>query len=61
FAPLDPPSLLWRLASRLALLPVLAGISYELTGTSTPKWVRPAGRTTKKGAGFSTVPFLLLK
>ncbi|MEA3374775.1 MAG: DUF1385 domain-containing protein [Chloroflexota bacterium] len=29
FAPLDPPSLLWRLASRLALLPVLAGISYE--------------------------------
>lgn len=30
FAPLNPPSLLWRLASRLALLPVLAGISYEL-------------------------------
>lgn len=29
FAPLDPPSLLWRLLSRLALLPVLAGISYE--------------------------------
>jgi uncharacterized protein YqhQ len=29
FAPLDPPSLLWRLISRLALLPVLAGISYE--------------------------------
>jgi uncharacterized protein YqhQ len=29
FAPLDPPSLLWRLVSRLALLPVLAGISYE--------------------------------
>ncbi|MGD2177568.1 MAG: DUF1385 domain-containing protein [Anaerolineae bacterium] len=29
FAPLDPPSLLWRLTSRLALLPVLAGISYE--------------------------------
>jgi uncharacterized protein YqhQ len=26
---LDPPSLLWRLISRLALLPVLAGISYE--------------------------------
>ncbi|MBS3782833.1 MAG: DUF1385 domain-containing protein [Anaerolineae bacterium] len=35
FAPLDPPSLLWRLVSRLALLPVLTGISYEfirLTG-----------------------------
>mgnify|MGYP002395143330 CR=1 FL=1 len=30
FAPLDPPSLLWRLVSRLALLPVLTGISYEL-------------------------------
>jgi uncharacterized protein YqhQ len=29
FAPLDPPSLFWRLASRLALLPVLTGISYE--------------------------------
>jgi uncharacterized protein YqhQ len=29
FAPLDPPSLLWRMVSRLALLPVLAGISYE--------------------------------
>jgi uncharacterized protein YqhQ len=29
FAPLDPPSLLWRLVSRLALLPVLTGISYE--------------------------------
>jgi uncharacterized protein YqhQ len=29
FAPLDPPSLLWRLVSRLALLPVLAGVSYE--------------------------------
>ena len=29
FAPLDPPSLLWRLISRLALLPVLTGISYE--------------------------------
>mgnify|MGYP006284788733 CR=1 FL=1 len=35
FAPLDPPSLIWRLISRLALLPVLTGISYEfirLTG-----------------------------
>jgi uncharacterized protein YqhQ len=29
FAPLDPPSLLWRLVSRLALLPVLTGVSYE--------------------------------
>jgi uncharacterized protein YqhQ len=29
FAPLDPPSLLWRLVSRLVLLPVLAGVSYE--------------------------------
>lgn len=29
FAPLDPPSLLWRLISRLALLPVLTGVSYE--------------------------------
>lgn len=29
FAPLRPPSLLWRMISRLALLPVLAGISYE--------------------------------
>jgi len=29
FAPLDPPSLVWRLVSRLALLPVLAGVSYE--------------------------------
>jgi len=30
FAPLDPPSLLWRLVSRLAFLPVLTGISYEI-------------------------------
>jgi uncharacterized protein YqhQ len=29
FAPLNPPSLLWRLVTRLALLPLLAGISYE--------------------------------
>lgn len=29
FAPLDPPSLLWRLLSRLALLPVIAGVAYE--------------------------------
>jgi uncharacterized protein YqhQ len=29
FAPLNPPSLLWRLISRLALLPILTGISYE--------------------------------
>ncbi len=29
FAPLDPPNLLWRLASRLALLPVVTGIAYE--------------------------------
>ncbi|MGD2104879.1 MAG: DUF1385 domain-containing protein [Anaerolineae bacterium] len=29
FAPLDPPSLLWRLLSRLALLPVLVGVAYE--------------------------------
>jgi uncharacterized protein YqhQ len=29
FAPLDPPSILWRLLSRLALLPILAGVSYE--------------------------------
>jgi uncharacterized protein YqhQ len=30
FAPLDPPSLLWRLVSRLAMLPLLTGVSYEL-------------------------------
>ena len=30
FAPLDPPSILWRLVSRLALLPVLTGVSYEI-------------------------------
>lgn len=29
FAPFKPPSLLWRLTSRIALLPVIAGISYE--------------------------------
>jgi uncharacterized protein YqhQ len=29
FAPLDPPNLLWRLVSRLALLPVVTGIAYE--------------------------------
>ncbi len=29
FAPFRPPTLLWRLASRLLLLPVIAGISYE--------------------------------
>ena len=29
FAPLRPPSLVWRLLSRIALLPVIAGISYE--------------------------------
>lgn len=29
FAPFKPPSLLWRLISRIALLPFIAGISYE--------------------------------
>jgi uncharacterized protein YqhQ len=29
FAPFDPPTIWWRMASRLALLPVIAGISYE--------------------------------
>ncbi len=29
FAPFRPPSLLWRLLSRIVLLPVIAGISYE--------------------------------
>jgi len=29
FAPLNPPSLLWRLLSRIVLLPVIAGASYE--------------------------------
>ncbi len=29
FAPFKPPTLLWRLASRVVLLPVIAGISYE--------------------------------
>jgi len=29
FAPFKPPSLLWRLASRVVLLPLIAGISYE--------------------------------
>jgi len=29
FAPFRPPSLLWRLVSRIVLLPVIAGISYE--------------------------------
>ncbi len=40
FAPLKPPSLLWRLASRLALLPVLVGVSYEFLRLS----ARFAGR-----------------
>ncbi len=30
FAPFGRPSLVWRLFSRIALLPVIAGISYEL-------------------------------
>ena len=29
FAPFHPPSLLWRMISRLALLPVIAGVAYE--------------------------------
>jgi len=29
FAPFKPPTLLWRLTSRILLLPVIAGISYE--------------------------------
>lgn len=29
FAPFRPPSLLWRLISRIVMLPVIAGISYE--------------------------------
>ena len=29
FAPFRPPSLLWRMLSRIALLPVIAGIAYE--------------------------------
>jgi len=29
FAPLDPPSLLWRLLSRILLLPVIVGVAYE--------------------------------
>ena len=29
FAPFRPPSLPWRLASRIVLLPVIAGVSYE--------------------------------
>ncbi len=29
FAPFRPPTLLWRLTSRIVLLPVIAGISYE--------------------------------
>lgn len=29
FAPFRPPTLLWRLTSRILLLPVIAGISYE--------------------------------
>jgi len=35
FAPFKPPSLMWRIASRIILLPVISGISYEfirLTG-----------------------------
>ncbi|MDY6875134.1 MAG: DUF1385 domain-containing protein [Chloroflexota bacterium] len=30
FAPFSPPSLLWRVFSRIALLPVIAGIAYEI-------------------------------
>jgi uncharacterized protein YqhQ len=44
FAPLNPPTLLWRLASRLVLLPVLTGLSYEfirLAARHTDRpWVR---------------------
>ena len=29
FAPFSPPSLLWRVLSRIALLPVIVGIAYE--------------------------------
>jgi uncharacterized protein YqhQ len=29
FAPFRPPSLLWRLLSRIALLPVIVGVAYE--------------------------------
>jgi uncharacterized protein YqhQ len=44
FAPFKPPTLLWRLISRLALLPIIAGIAYEfirLTARlSDQAWVR---------------------
>jgi uncharacterized protein YqhQ len=45
FAPFRPPSLLWRVASRLLLLPVIAGISYEIIRLtarfSDRPWMRP--------------------
>jgi len=31
FAPFGQPSLIWRLLSRIVLLPVIAGVSYEIT------------------------------
>jgi uncharacterized protein YqhQ len=30
FAPFNQPSLVWRMLSRIVLLPVIAGISYEI-------------------------------
>lgn len=41
FAPLNPPTLLWRLASRLVLLPVLTGVSYEVIRLASRHTDRP--------------------
>jgi uncharacterized protein YqhQ len=45
FAPFDQPSLIWRLLSRIVLLPVIAGVSYEFVRLTARFADRPWMRT----------------
>lgn len=53
FSLLGWPNLLWRIASRLLLVPVIAGLSYEL--------LRWAGRSDSAAVKILSIPGLLLQ
>lgn len=53
FSFLGWPNLLWRILSRLALLPVVAGVAYEV--------IRFAGRSKKKWVHWAILPGLWLQ
>ncbi len=53
FSLLGWPNLLWRITSRLLLIPVIAGLSYEL--------LRWAGRSDSAAVKFLSIPGLLLQ